>query len=963
MKALKLRILIPAALVLILGGLCWVHVPRGHVGIRIGPLVPGHGTVVGPGWRFRLPGLVSIHRYPFPRWEMEGTVAATTREGIPIEIPYRFSLQTRPALLLDLWKNNPSFDWENQARTSLEDSWKGAIQRVATGDLFGPKGQEELRQAALQALEPLGIESASIEVGTVRADGALEQTLLDRMKILHNLNRSVKILLIGWDGADWGIIDPLIEAGRMPRLAKFREEAAWGKIRSGSPTLSPLLWTTVATGKRPEDHGIVHFLVRDPATGRAVPITSRFRRVKALWNIFTDFDLTSTWIAWWATWPAERIQGQMITDRFAYSLFPGIAAAEIEGLTYPEDLLQQVETIKTSAEDVGPEDLAEFVHLSPEEIRTALATSSSDGSPSHYSHPVQHLGQILASTETYHRAALHLMENHPFPNLFAVYYQGIDEVCHRFAHFLPPRMEELTTEQEYLAYRDTVLRFYSYMDRLLGELLDSAPTDTYVLLLSDHGFAHENQRPRRILPFIEGKPGKWHNPFGIYLFKGPGIEPGRRKPASLYQVAPTLLALAGLPLAADMPGDPLEGIPGISIAGRGISHSLPVFSTIPSYEGRGLVSEFGPAAIGGSSEAQVAMETEMLENLRSLGYIGGGEISPSIEDHPEAGTVLYHANLAALWMRRGKFEKSHAEYRKALELEPESVAVLTGLSELALREGDTLVALDWARRAIAAGLDVDPEFYLWTADLYLHAGLPGDGRDYFLSLYDQRRGISEIAVALGKQLEALEDSAAAERYFWSGLEEEPACISCLEELFDLLDRQGRIEQLEEPIRTALKAGLREVMSWNWLGLIAKRQKRFQEAEAAFRTALEEAPYHPGTLANLGGMFYEQGRYEEAVEVLGRGLEEGGWRRELLVNFLLALGEVGRIEEAGTRFRDAEARGVLNTAIYNAMAYSYYINRLPDRAEEMARKSLELDPEQPEVRDLLSNIRSSPYGRP
>ena len=111
------------------------------------------------------------------------------------------------------------------------------------------------------------------------------------------------------------------------------------------------------------------------------------------------------------------------------------------------------------------------------------------------------------------------------------------------------------------------------------------------------------------------------------------------------------------------------------------------------------------------------------------------------------------------------------------------------------------------------------------------------------------------------------------------------------------------------------------------------------------------------------MYFEQGRYEEAVEVLERGLEEGRWRRELLVNLLLALGEVGRIEDAGSRFRDAEARGLLSTAIYNAMAYSYYINRLPDRAEEMARKSLELDAEQPEVRDLLSDIRSSPSGQP
>src|SRR3990172_1578823 len=98
-------------------------------------------------------------------------------------------------------------------------------------------------------------------------------------------------------------------------------EGACAALRSNPPMLSPLLWTTAATGKPPEEHGIVDFLIRDPRTGSRGPISSNFRRAKALWNILTDAGVASSWVAWWATWPAERILGRMVSDRVAYSLF------------------------------------------------------------------------------------------------------------------------------------------------------------------------------------------------------------------------------------------------------------------------------------------------------------------------------------------------------------------------------------------------------------------------------------------------------------------------------------------------------------------------------------------------------------------------------------------------------------------------------------------------------------------
>lgn len=93
------------------------------------------------------------------------------------------------------------------------------------------------------------------------------------------------VLLLGLDGLDWDLVLPWVEAGRMPNLARLLERGTWGEMRSISPLLSPLIWTTVATGVSPEVHGILDFVEHDRETGKRIPVTSGSREVPALWNI------------------------------------------------------------------------------------------------------------------------------------------------------------------------------------------------------------------------------------------------------------------------------------------------------------------------------------------------------------------------------------------------------------------------------------------------------------------------------------------------------------------------------------------------------------------------------------------------------------------------------------------------------------------------------------------------------
>jgi hypothetical protein len=124
------------------------------------------------------------------------------------------------------------------------------------------------------------------------------------------------IVLVGIDGADWLTIDRLVARGELPAFARLKARGRTGVMRATPPLLSPILWTTIATGRRPEDHRVLDFMVDLPAGGQA-PITSSERRVAALWNVFSERERTVAVVGWLATWPAETVRGTIVSDRVA----------------------------------------------------------------------------------------------------------------------------------------------------------------------------------------------------------------------------------------------------------------------------------------------------------------------------------------------------------------------------------------------------------------------------------------------------------------------------------------------------------------------------------------------------------------------------------------------------------------------------------------------------------------------
>src|SRR6056297_3434125 len=93
-----------------------------------------------------------------------------------------------------------------------------------------------------------------------------------------------RVLLLGLGGADWSLLRPLLDSGQLPCLAGLIERAASGQVRSLQPQFDPLLWTSVATGRRADAHRVIDAATIGPE-GQPHPLSALTRRVPALWNL------------------------------------------------------------------------------------------------------------------------------------------------------------------------------------------------------------------------------------------------------------------------------------------------------------------------------------------------------------------------------------------------------------------------------------------------------------------------------------------------------------------------------------------------------------------------------------------------------------------------------------------------------------------------------------------------------
>jgi len=349
-----------------------------------------------------------------------------------------------------------------------------------------------------------------------------------------------KVLLIGWDAADWKVINPLLDSGQMPTLQKIVDNGTIGRIATLDPPLSPMLWTSIATGKRADKHGILGFIEPNVEKGGVRNVNSTSRTARALWNILSHKGYKTNVVSWWPSHPSEPINGVMVSNFYQRANNKKGKPWQVpKAAVHPEEMGKKLAPLR-----VHPAELTEQ-HLLPFVPNAAKIDQEKDKG-------LESLARIIADTATVQSTTTYLMENTEW-DFTAVYFDGIDHFCHGFMKFHPPQLPGLPDEM-FNMYKDVVVGAYKFHDMILERLLQLAGEDTLVMIVSDHGFHSDHLRPIE-LPKFAAAPALEHNPYGVICMYGPNIKKDERiYGATLLDVTPTLLAAMDLPIGKDMDG-------------------------------------------------------------------------------------------------------------------------------------------------------------------------------------------------------------------------------------------------------------------------------------------------------------------------------------------------------------------------------------------------------------------------
>jgi Flp pilus assembly protein TadD len=515
------------------------------------------------------------------------------------------------------------------------------------------------------------------------------------------------------DAADWLLIDPLLAQGRLPHLASLLERGVRADLHTLTPMLSPLLWTSIATGTTADRHGILDFLTPDPSTGKMVPVTSALRREPALWNYLTQDGIDQAVIGWLATWPAETVTGHLVTDRFGFLAFAGASGgSREEGMTWPPEYVERARELEVDPTSLPPEFWRRFFDLPTREL-TGLG-----GGGYRKGDLVQNFALTVATALTSTAIAADLQRS-PSPRFTAVYYEMIDAVGHLVMPYAPPRSPWIG-EEDYHRYHRAMDAAYELQDELLGRLLENIdPARTVVMVLSDHGMKSGGERPAGSAEIEGGEAARWHRDPGVLVLAGPGLRRGTvlKEDATLLDIAPTLLSILGLPIPATLPGRVLTG----AFDEEGSTRYAPtrvdtvVFrpevwtparlpeggarggpATAALHNNLGLVLEAKGDLAGAEAEYRLALDAVQNDpnarnNIASV-LIKQQRFGPAEEillrlrgEDPTAIPPAY--NLGLLYLRTNRLAEAETAYRAVLAREPGHVKARIDLGHVLLRTG------------------------------------------------------------------------------------------------------------------------------------------------------------------------------------------------------------------------------------------------------------------------------------
>jgi predicted AlkP superfamily phosphohydrolase/phosphomutase/tetratricopeptide (TPR) repeat protein len=686
-----------------------------------------------------------------------------------------------------------------------------------------------------------------------------------------------RVLLIGWDAADWKVIQPLLQAGRMPNLARLMAGGVHGNLATLYPVLSPMLWTSIATGKRAYKHGIHGFCEPLPDGSGVRPITLLSRKTKAIWNILNQTGRRSLVVGWWPSHPAEPLTGVMVSNHFPLPAGEPRSLPPLPpGAVHPAALAETLRELRVNPMELTGEFLRYFV---PDYEKV-------DQSQDKRLHT---LGKVIAETMSIHAVATELLSTQSW-DFAAIYYSGLDHFGHAFMNYHPPRLPWIS-EDDFAIYQPIVANAYCYHDAMLGALLEHADADTSVILMSDHGFHPDHLRPGYI-PVEPAGPAVEHRHFGILCMKGPSLRVSERIfGASLLDICPTLLTMFGLPAGKDMDGKVLVTA----------FQQPPVIELIESWDDVPGDAGTHPAEMQLDSVASA----QAFKQLADLGYVAPP--AANTQEAVEESTRELKYNLARayrdgnccgeaaalaeeLWTRWPK------EHRFGILL----VDCLGALREVARRR----TALEELGRRI--------ERY------------QAEARAELVRREQAAQNLEASATTGGKDMAPPTPEQQHERYEMRQLRElahgRPLLMEWLLVTQALLEkRPAEARRLLEEL--AERNGATEALGQRIAGALAELGE-LEPARALLEQALESDPEDALIHSQLAAIHFEAGRFAEAISSAAESLSLLYFQPGIHALLGQALLETRRFAEAERELQVAVAQSPRNLAAHEALGHLY-----------------------------------------
>jgi predicted AlkP superfamily phosphohydrolase/phosphomutase len=307
-----------------------------------------------------------------------------------------------------------------------------------------------------------------------------------------------RVLVIGIDGATMDLIRPWADAGKLPTFARLFQEGTSGLLRSVPNRNSASAWTSMMTGKNPGKHGIFFFTEYEEGSFDYSYVNASYRDSVTLWRLLSDAGLRVGVINVPMTYPAEEVNGFMISGMDA----PGVHDPLF---VYPHELYHEIRS------RVG-----EYT------IETGLGSYMKAGKLA------KGAQALLRTTGRRLAAARYLMTTRPW-DFFMVVFRATDPAQHYFWKYMQPQWFQVNP-RDVERYGRVIPEVYEEIDRAMAELLALAGEDTTVIVVSDHGASADTAKAKVL--------NRWLEAMGVLRYQEAAPRsPGQRMRKLLWDVA------------------------------------------------------------------------------------------------------------------------------------------------------------------------------------------------------------------------------------------------------------------------------------------------------------------------------------------------------------------------------------------------------------------------------------------